>query len=163
MQRRSQPPMPTHPAPDSIGRRARPQRASRLLGGVALAALASWVSGGCELRRVPDGAWRPRQLATRGASSHTQAALEWPRVYALDAEALARAKRRIESGDPRIQPAYDRLLREAGAAPPLPPPPGVGKHHVPPPGGKHDHASIGPPSWPHPPQHRRPPLLPRHR
>src|SRR5207248_758382 len=66
--------------------------------------------------RVPDGAWRLRQLATRAASSHTQSAVEWPRVYALDAGALARAKHRIESGDPRIQAAYDRLLREAGAA-----------------------------------------------
>src|SRR2546429_9244163 len=56
-------PMPTHPAPDSIGRRAAPRRAWRLLGGVALAGLAAGLVGGCELRRVPDGAWRLRQLA----------------------------------------------------------------------------------------------------
>ena len=142
--------MPTHPAPDSIGRRARPQRASRLLGGVAVAALAAWVSGGCELRRVPDGAWRLRQLATRAASSHTPAAAEWPRVYALDAEALARAKRRIASGDPRIQPAYDRLLREAGAALLVPAASVMDKQRVPPSGDKHDYVSMGPYWWPNP-------------
>ena len=141
--------MPTHPAPDSIGRRAAPQRASRLLGGVALAALAAGVVAGCDLRRVPDGAWRLRQLATR-ASSHAQSAVEWPRVYALDAGALARAKHRIESGDPRIQAAYDRLLREAGAALLVPAASVMDKRRVPPSGDKHDYVSMGPYWWPNP-------------
>ncbi len=143
-------PMPTHPAPDSIGRRAAPQRASRLLGGVALAALAAGVVGGCELRRVPDGAWRLRQLATGASSSHTQSAVQGPRVYGLDGEALARAKHRIESGDPRIQAAYDRLLREAGAALLVPAASVMDKRRVPPSGDKHDYVSMGPYWWPNP-------------
>ena len=101
-------PMPTHPAPDPIGRRAAPQRASRLLGGVALATLAVGAVGGCELRRVPDGAWRLRQLATRSAATQAPSAAVPPRVYALDGDALARAKRRIAYHDAR----YDALLRQ---------------------------------------------------
>src|SRR2546429_6918943 len=54
--------MLTHPAPDPIGRRAPPQRASRLLGGVALAALAAGVVGRFEPRPGPDGASRLREL-----------------------------------------------------------------------------------------------------
>src|SRR2546429_7823612 len=67
-------PMPTHPAPDSIGRRAAPRRAWRLLGGVALAGLAAGLVGGCELRRVPDRAWRLRQPATPAPSAPTPSA-----------------------------------------------------------------------------------------
>ena len=143
-------PMSTHPAPDSIGRRAAPERASRLLGGLALAALAAGLVGGCELRRVPDGAWRLRQLATGASSSHTQSAVQGPRVYGLDGEALARAKHRIESGDPRIQAAYDRLLREAGAALLVPAASVMDKQRVPPSGDKHDYVSMGPYWWPNP-------------
>src|SRR5438132_1683376 len=84
-------PMPTHPAPDPIGRRAAPQPASRMLRGIALATLAVGAVGGCELRRVPDGAWRLRQLATRSAATQAPLAGVPPRVYALDAEALSRA------------------------------------------------------------------------
>jgi len=142
--------MSTHPAPDSIGRRAAPERASRLLGGLALAALAAGLVGGCELRRVPDGAWRLRQLATGASSSHTQSAVQGPRVYGLDGEALARAKHRIESGDPRIQAAYDRLLREAGAALLVPAASVMDKQRVPPSGDKHDYVSMGPYWWPNP-------------
>ncbi len=141
-------PMPTHPAPDPIGRRATPQRASRMLRGVALATLAVGAVGGCELRRVPDGAWRLRQLATRSAATQAPLAAVPPRVYALDAEALARAKRRIESRDPRIQPAYDQLLREASAALLVPAPSVMDKRRVPPSGDKHDYVSMGPYWWP---------------
>src|SRR5256886_2157801 len=141
-------PMPTHPAPDPIGRRATPQRASRMLRGVALATLAVGAVGGCELRRVPDGAWRLRQLATRSAATQAPLAAVPPRVYALDAEALARAKRRIESRDPRIQPAYDQLLREASAALLVPAASVMDKRRVPPSGDKHDYVSMGPYWWP---------------
>src|SRR6184192_4628480 len=143
-------PMPTHPAPDPIGRRATPQRASRMLRGVALATLAVGAVGGCELRRVPDGAWRLRQLATRSAATQAPLAAVPPRVYALDAEALARAKRRIESRDPRIQPAYDQLLREASAALLVPAASVMDKRRVPPSGDKHDFVSMGPYWWPDP-------------
>src|SRR5205085_1486360 len=73
-----------------------------------------------------------------------------PRVYALDAEGLARAKRRIASGDARLQPAYDRLVREAGAALRVPPASVMDKRRIPPSGDKHDYVSMGPYWWPNP-------------
>ena len=142
--------MLTHPSPDPTGRRAAPQRASRLLGGVVLAAVAVGVLGGCELRRVPDGAWRLRGLATRSPSAQASSTAAPPRVYALDAEGLTRAKRRIESGDQRLQPAYDRLVREAGAALQVPAASVMDKRRIPPSGDKHDYVSMGPHWWPNP-------------
>ena len=141
-------PMPTHPAPDPIGRRAAPRRATRLRGGVVLAAVAVGVLAGCELRRVPDGAWRLRQRAAPSAASQTPAAAAWPRVYALDPAALARARRRVRSGDLGIRPAYDRLVREAAAALEVPAASVMDKRRVPPSGDKHDYVSMGPYWWP---------------
>jgi len=142
--------MLTHPSPDPTGPRVAPPRAQRLRAVILLAAVAVGVLGGCELRRVPDGAWRLRGLATRPRSTPAPAAATPPRVYALDAEGLARAKRRIASGDPRLQPAYDRLVREAGAALQVPPASVMDKRRIPPSGDKHDYVSMGPYWWPNP-------------
>ena len=53
------------------------------------------------------------QTTTRAASVSFPAA---PHVYSLRADALQRAKMRVQSGDSRLRPAYDRLVREADRA-----------------------------------------------
>src|SRR5256886_14583974 len=100
-------PMPTHPAPDPIGRRATPQRASRMLRGVALATLAVGAAGGGEPRRVPDGARRLRQLATRSAASPAPLAAAPPPGYAPGVAALARGQRRLANRGLRSPPGHD--------------------------------------------------------
>jgi len=52
---------PTHP--DVIDRREALRRAAMLLGGVLSAPVVAGVLAGCETRRVPDRAWRPRALS----------------------------------------------------------------------------------------------------
>ena len=59
--------MLTFTSPDATGRRARLERAVRPLAGLVLASVLVSLAG-CELRRVPDGAWRLRaRPATRSA------------------------------------------------------------------------------------------------
>src|SRR5213078_3166245 len=71
-----------------------------------------------------------------------------PRVYSLRADALARAKRRLASGDSSVRPAYDRLVREAAAALVAGPFSVMDKQRTPPSGDKHDYVSMGPYWWP---------------
>ena len=70
------------------------------------------------------------------------------RVYSLRADALARAKRRLASGDSSLRPAYDRLVREATAALAAGPFSVMDKQRTPPSGDKHDYVSMGPYWWP---------------
>src|SRR5439155_90902 len=70
------------------------------------------------------------------------------RVYSLRADALARAKRRLASGDSSLRPAYDRLVREAAAALVAGPFSVMDKQRTPPSGDKHDYVSMGPYWWP---------------
>ena len=70
------------------------------------------------------------------------------RVYSLRADALARAKRRLASGDSSLRPAYDRLVREAAAALAAGPFSVMDKQRTPPSGDKHDYVSMGPYWWP---------------
>jgi len=56
-------------APRTIDRREALRRAAMILGGVLSAPVVAGVLAGCETRRVPDRAWRPRAL------SHDQAEL----------------------------------------------------------------------------------------
>ncbi len=70
------------------------------------------------------------------------------RVYSLRADALARAKRRLASGDSTLRPAYDRLAREAAAALAAGPFSVMDKQRTPPSGDKHDYVSMGPYWWP---------------
>jgi gluconate 2-dehydrogenase gamma chain len=53
----------TSTAPDLIDRREALRRAAQVLGGVLSAPVIAGVLAGCEARRVPDGAWRPRAMA----------------------------------------------------------------------------------------------------
>lgn len=119
---------------------------SRPLRGLTRVFLLAMALAGCELRRVPDGAWRLQALAA--ASSHAQRPAAWPRVFSLDAAALARAKRRIDSGDSLLRPAFDRLVRDARAALDLPAASVMDKQRTPPSGDKHDYVSMGPYWWP---------------
>ena len=153
--------MLTPTSPDPTGGRGAPQCASRLFGSVVWVSVVVSVFGGCELRRVPDGPWRLRALTTPSASSHAPAAAAWPRVYSLDAAALTRAKQRIESGDAQLQPAYDRLVQEAGAALKLPVASVMDKQRIPPSGDKHDYVSMGPYWWPNPTKPRGLPYVRR--
>src|SRR5438132_787860 len=70
------------------------------------------------------------------------------RVYSLRADALARAKRRLASGDSSLRPAYDRLVREAAADLVAGPFSVMDKQRTPPSGDKHDYVSMGPYWWP---------------
>ena len=80
----------------------------------------------------------------------SQAAVESPRVYSLRADALARARERIASGDPTIQPAYRRLIADADRALQAGPFSVMDKQRLPPSGDKHDYISMGPYWWPDP-------------
>ena len=70
------------------------------------------------------------------------------RAYSLRADALQRAKTRIQSRDPWLRPAYDRLLREADAALFVGPFSVMEKPRTPESGDKHDYVSMGPYWWP---------------
>jgi len=85
------------------------------------------------------------RLASRVAPPAPPAPL---RVYSLRADALARAKRRLASGDSSLRPAYDRLVREAAAALVAGPFSVMDKQRTPPSGDKHDYVSMGPYWWP---------------
>jgi hypothetical protein len=83
----------------------------------------------------------------------TAATTTAPRVFALRADALQRARARIQASDPAITPAFDRLVRDADEAlgAPL-----VAVTHSepntlqPPSGDPHDYFSLSPYWWPDP-------------
>ena len=88
------------------------------------------------------------RLASRVAPPAPPAPPAPLRVYSLRADALARAKRRLASGDSSLRPAYDRLVREAAAALVAGPFSVMDKQRTPPSGDKHDYVSMGPYWWP---------------
>jgi gluconate 2-dehydrogenase gamma chain len=57
----------TSTRPDVIDRREALRRAALMLGGVLSAPVVAGVLAGCEARRVPNGAWRPRALSPEQA------------------------------------------------------------------------------------------------
>lgn len=73
-----------------------------------------------------------------------------PRVFLVDADALARVRQRARTGDPALAPAARRLRREAEAALTEGPFSVVNKPFLPPSGDKHDYMSVGPYWWPNP-------------
>jgi hypothetical protein len=73
-----------------------------------------------------------------------------PRVYSLRARALERAKQRLESGDPTLRAAYDRLVSDADKALSAGPLSVMDKQRTPPSGDRHDYVSMGPYWWPDP-------------
>src|SRR5205823_6497761 len=88
------------------------------------------------------------RLASRVAPPAPAAPPAPLRGYSLRADALARAKRRLASGDSSLRPAYDRLVREAAAALVAGPFSVMDKQRTPPSGDKHDYVSMGPYWWP---------------
>src|SRR5256886_15565689 len=103
------------------------------------------------------------RLASRVAPPAPPAPPAPLRVYSLRADALARAKRRLASGDSSLRPAYDRLVREAAAALVAGPFSVMDKQRTPPSGDKHDYVSMGPYWWPDPTPPGRPPDVRRGR
>ncbi len=73
-----------------------------------------------------------------------------PEVFLIDPDLLSEARRRVEAGDPALQPAIDLLLRLAERALDEGPFTVVDKPMVPPSGDRHDYMSVGPYWWPNP-------------
>jgi len=89
--------------------------------------------------------------ATAPAASAVAPALAAPRVFALRPEALRGARARVGAGDPLLQPAYDKLVRDAEKALRAPLVAVTDKHTLlPPTGDKHDYLSLSPYWWPDP-------------
>ena len=88
-------------------------------------------------------------LGALAPSSATLAA-ENPRVFLLDADLLNGARERLQSGDRSLQPALDKILRNADGAFKLAPLSVTSKEAVPPSGDKHDYMSLAPYWWPDP-------------
>lgn len=79
------------------------------------------------------------------------AGAQGPRVVSLRPDELARARERVAAGDSRLRPAYERLLRDAGAA--LSAGPFSVTHKarlLAPSGDRHDYHSLSPYWWPDP-------------
>ena len=75
---------------------------------------------------------------------------EMPRVFILHGQNLVETKKRIQSGDTVLAPAFKKLTREADRALGGGSYSVVNKERVPPSGDKHDYMSIVPYWWPNP-------------
>jgi Alginate lyase len=73
-----------------------------------------------------------------------------PQLFVLDSKLLTTAKNRLQSNDPAILPAFNRLIREADRALGSEAFAVVQKNSTPPSGNKHDYMSIAPYWWPNP-------------
>lgn len=73
-----------------------------------------------------------------------------PRVCSLDAELLQQAKARLTARDAALQPALDKLRRDADKALKVAPFAVTQKERTPPSGDKHDYLSLAPYWWPDP-------------
>ena len=82
---------------------------------------------------------------------------EPPRVFLVNRKALAETRRRVAAGDKGLEPAVERLRRDADRQLELGPWSVMDKKVVPPSGDKHDYMSVGPYWWPDP---RKPDGLP---
>ncbi len=71
-----------------------------------------------------------------------------PQLFVLDSKLLTTAKNRLQSNDPAILPAFNRLIREADRALGSEAFTVVQKNSTPPSGNKHDYMSIAPYWWP---------------
>lgn len=84
------------------------------------------------------------------ATNRLSTAAETLQVFILDSENLTQAKNRIQSNDPAVLPAFNKLIREADVALTSGPFSVVEKELTPPSGDKHDYMSIAPYWWPNP-------------
>ncbi|MFP4250352.1 MAG: alginate lyase family protein, partial [Armatimonadota bacterium] len=73
-----------------------------------------------------------------------------PEVFLIDPDRLVEARRRVEEEDSALQPAVERLMRDAESALEEGPFTVVDKPMMPPSGDKHDYMSVGPYWWPNP-------------
>lgn len=73
-----------------------------------------------------------------------------PRVYSFDAELLQQAKARLTAQDATLQPALNKLRRDADKALKIAPFSVTQKERTPPSGDKHDYLSLAPYWWPDP-------------
>ena len=78
------------------------------------------------------------------------AALPFPRVFTVSPQRLAETKSRVKANDKSLQPALDRLRREADNALKAGPFSVMDKSRTPPSGDKHDYLSLAPYYWPNP-------------
>ncbi|HET8564122.1 MAG TPA: alginate lyase family protein [Candidatus Binatia bacterium] len=113
-----------------------------------------------KVKRRKRNGWRISQTAfvfvlaaaaiTRVLAGASHAADQRPRVFVLDATSLAQVKNRLDSGDASLNPAFNRLLRDADRSLTSGTPSVVGKEVTPPSGDKHDYMSLAPYWWPNP-------------
>jgi len=80
----------------------------------------------------------------------TSTAAKEPRLFILDAKNLVKAKEQLQSNDPAVVPAYNKLIREADRALTSETLSVIQKESTPPSGDKHDYMSIAPYWWPNP-------------
>jgi hypothetical protein len=75
---------------------------------------------------------------------------DFPETILIDGKKLAETKARIEESDPKLKPAFDKLIEEANAALQGGPYSVTDKQKVAPSGDKHDYASYSRYWWPDP-------------
>ena len=85
-----------------------------------------------------------------GTTNPLSTAAETLRVFILDSENLMKAKNRLQSNDPAVVPAFNKLIRDAERALTSGTLSVVQKELTPPSGDKHDYMSIAPYWWPNP-------------
>jgi hypothetical protein len=85
-----------------------------------------------------------------GATNPLSTAAEPLQVFILDSENLMKAKNRLQSNDPAVVPAFNKLIRDAERSLTSGTLSVVQKELTPPSGDKHDYMSIAPYWWPNP-------------
>jgi Alginate lyase len=85
-----------------------------------------------------------------GATNPRSAATETRQLFNLDSENLMKAKNRLQSNNPTVVPAFNKLIREADRSLTIGTLSVVQKELTPPSGDKHDYMSIAPYWWPNP-------------
>ena len=91
-----------------------------------------------------------RPVALRAAAAGQRHVEALPRVFLIDAAALAETKRRVAANDSELARAVAMLRAEADEALGAGPFSVIQKKAVPPSGDKHDYMSVGPYWWPDP-------------
>ena len=85
-----------------------------------------------------------------GATHPRSAATETRQLFNLDSENLMKAKNRLQSNNPTVVPAFNKLIRDADRSLTTGTLSVVQKELTPPSGDKHDYMSIAPYWWPNP-------------